>query len=90
MSPQDFLDDDGRWRCIGCGACCRKPLYHLPFDRGDGVCRELTPENQCAIYERRPAMCRVETFRDFDDPEAHLDQALDCASAFNVMVSGAA
>jgi Fe-S-cluster containining protein len=29
------------------------------YDRGDGVCRYLTTDNLCAIYENRPLICNV-------------------------------
>lgn len=49
--------------CTRCGACCRVvgaiPEMHA-YDRGDGACRHLTDENACAIYEERPALCRVD------------------------------
>jgi Fe-S-cluster containining protein len=48
--------------CARCGACCRF-AGQVPelraLDRGDGVCRHLTAENLCAIYEARPPICRV-------------------------------
>lgn len=30
------------------------------YDRGDGVCKHLTPDNRCQIYETRPDTCRVD------------------------------
>ncbi len=30
------------------------------LDRGDGVCRHLTDDNLCAIYETRPKECRID------------------------------
>lgn len=52
-----------RFECDRCGLCCRlignvPQLMH--FDRGDGVCVHLTPENLCDIYEGRPEVCSVE------------------------------
>ncbi|GGZ88868.1 hypothetical protein GCM10007161_20470 [Ignatzschineria indica] len=49
--------------CTSCGACCRylhlaTELQHL--DRGDGVCKHLTKENRCEIYETRPEICNIE------------------------------
>ncbi len=29
----------------------------------DGACAYLTPENECAIYETRPRVCRVDDSR---------------------------
>lgn len=46
--------------CVKCGACCRLVGVAYPsLDRGDGVCKHLTPSNLCAIYEERPDECRV-------------------------------
>lgn len=60
----EFLDEDGKWKCIRCGACCHFAAYALPaFDRGDGVCKHLTEKNECAIYDTRPMVCRVDTSR---------------------------
>lgn len=49
--------------CARCGACCRlagrvPELAHL--DRGDLVCVNLTEDNECSIYDERPAICRVD------------------------------
>lgn len=52
--------------CTKCGACCRSIGTHpagRDLDRGDGVCRHLTPANLCAIYEARPVMCRVDLLK---------------------------
>lgn len=51
-----------RFECDRCGECCRhiSGIQDLvAFDRGDGTCRHLV-DNQCEIYERRPAICDVE------------------------------
>lgn len=49
--------------CDRCGLCCRM-LRQVPqlaaFDRGDGVCRHLTENNLCEIYDSRPDICNVE------------------------------
>jgi Fe-S-cluster containining protein len=54
------------FECSRCGACCRD-VSSLPdpgaYDRGDGVCRHLTPENLCEIYASRPQVCRVDATR---------------------------
>lgn len=34
-------------------------LAHL--DRGDGVCRNLTSNNLCSVYEDRPDVCNTRT-----------------------------
>ena len=30
------------------------------FDRGDGICKYLTDDKKCAIYEERPDLCRID------------------------------
>lgn len=54
------------FECTKCGACCRA-IGAFPtmdkYDRGDGVCKHLTPANLCAIYETRPKICRVDVSR---------------------------
>lgn len=53
----------GRFKCTGCGECCRHISKILPdFDLGDGVCCHLDPSGKCDIYETRPLICRVEDF----------------------------
>ena len=49
--------------CKRCGACCR----HVDlidemksFNRGDGVCKNLTEDNLCKIYSERPLLCNGE------------------------------
>ncbi|KPK80488.1 MAG: hypothetical protein AMS27_16985 [Bacteroides sp. SM23_62_1] len=48
----------------GCGACCiapsiSSPIPGLPGGKPAGVrCIHLTEELQCAIYDRRPKVCR--------------------------------
>lgn len=72
--PQSFIDPvTGAWSCIRCGACCKQiPMYpqlhDLGFDRGDGVCRNLLPDNTCAIYETRPPVCHVSVTVPDGDP----------------------
>ncbi|MBQ9487373.1 MAG: hypothetical protein IJU91_06195 [Selenomonadaceae bacterium] len=46
--------------CECCGGCC----LHVDlieemkvFDRGDGVCKNLTEKNLCKIYANRPKFC---------------------------------
>ncbi len=49
--------------CTKCGLCCRNvnrsPVYK-DLDKGDGVCRNLTSENNCNVYNDRPLMCRID------------------------------
>lgn len=60
--------------CTGCGCCCRRieqavkyfnikesshPLYFpYKWDK-NGVCENLTADNQCKVYENRPLLCNV-------------------------------
>ena len=71
-SPNDFLDEDGKWKCTKCGACCKFLPGRVPqnvleeLDRGDGTCKWLMTNNSCAIYENRPNVCRTSNY-DFPD-----------------------
>lgn len=51
------------FQCDKCGECCRSlknsPIY-TDLDRGDGICKYLTENNTCGIYENRPLVCRVD------------------------------
>lgn len=63
MRNKIFLSDSmgGGFSCIRCGACCKNAGYLISgFDRGDGVCKHLTNDNLCEIYEDRPTVCRVD------------------------------
>lgn len=48
---------------VGCGACCiqlgiAEPYENHPYGKAAGErCRNLTPDNRCGIYERRPPAC---------------------------------
>lgn len=51
------------FKCDRCGACCRTVglIEEAKFlDRGDGVCKYLTDNNLCSIYDFRPEICRVD------------------------------
>ncbi len=51
--------------CDKCGCCCKRlDLVDemKDFDRGDGVCKYLTPNNECAIYDNRPDMCNTKKY----------------------------
>ena len=46
--------------CQRCGNCCRHVgliAAMKVFDRGDGVCVNLTENNLCKIYSQRPPIC---------------------------------
>jgi Fe-S-cluster containining protein len=71
VEPAEFIDAAGKWRCTGCGDCCRTlgnlNLRAWPelraLDRGDGTCRFLDAASRCMIYETRPLLCRVDQTR---------------------------
>ena len=51
--------------CERCGACCKRVdlIDEMKiFDRGDGVCKNLTADNLCKIYSERPPLCNGEYF----------------------------
>jgi uncharacterized cysteine cluster protein YcgN (CxxCxxCC family) len=84
--PKDFRDENGRWKCTACGACCLSMCKMDPtmkkWDRGDGGCKHLTEEMTCAIYEDRPHNCRALEFR---DKLSDLRLSRYCARYKNVM-----
>ena len=47
--------------CSHCNAlCCRVIGKIIPeYDRGDCVCKYLTEDNKCSIYEDRPELCNT-------------------------------
>ena len=54
-----------QFSCDRCGICCKfltnnKEARAAGLDRGDGVCKHLTADNLCDIYDSRPLMCRVD------------------------------
>ena len=54
-----------KFNCDRCGACCkniRRAKFFHELDRGDGVCKNLTAENLCAIYSARPLFCNVDAY----------------------------
>lgn len=62
------MSKDERFKCDKCGLCCRclannpniKGTVLEKWDRGDGVCRHLTKDNLCDIYDSRPDICNVD------------------------------
>jgi Fe-S-cluster containining protein len=66
---EEFLDEEGKWQCTGCGACCEDVRWCLPdwMVHGTTRCKHLTEDKQCAIYEDRPWVCRMSTFQDVVD-----------------------
>ena len=47
--------------CSHCTAlCCRVIGKIIPeYDRGDCVCKYLTDDNKCSIYDDRPELCNT-------------------------------
>jgi Fe-S-cluster containining protein len=53
---------DKPFNCWSCGACCKncdKIEALKEYNRGDGVCKHLTSDNLCSIYETRPEICNT-------------------------------
>jgi len=50
---------------VGCGACCVVPAINEPYEGHPGGklagqrCNNLTDDNRCGIYDRRPDVCRA-------------------------------
>ena len=51
-----------KFLCSGCGACCilAGRLGLMPANEETGACIHLTKGQQCAIYDTRPDVCRVD------------------------------
>ena len=48
-------------KCENCSAPCCRRVFNIPFlDGGDGVCKYLTSDNKCSIYEERPPLCNTD------------------------------
>ena len=62
------MSTDVGFDCSKCGLCCRclannpriKGTKLEKWDRGDGVCKHLTKDNLCDIYDKRPDICNVD------------------------------
>ena len=56
----EALDDFLEFKCIKCGACCKRVDIMAPeLDRGDRICKHLKEDNTCWIYHKRPKVCRI-------------------------------
>lgn len=45
------------------------------LDRGDGVCKYLTDNNLCSIYDNRPLICNIdEVYKQFFASQYALDE----------------
>ena len=62
-------DEDTKFDCTGCGACCRRVgdaleqlnEYDFPYKtKEDGSCEMLDENNKCKVYNNRPEVCSVE------------------------------
>lgn len=74
---------DNKFDCDKCGLCCRclaknpniKGTILEKWDRGDGVCKHLTNENLCDIYDKRPTICNVDKlYRELYDKYMTLEE----------------
>jgi len=69
-----------KFPCTGCGSCCKRianavkhydiknpkdPMYFPYTWDENGVCENLTQNNQCKVYENRPLLCNVEKFAEY-------------------------
>jgi Fe-S-cluster containining protein len=64
------------WKCKKCGTCCRLAGLIIPsWNRGDGACNKLNPDNTCSIYYIRPEICRI-------DKDGHKDNEIVAACLF--------
>jgi Fe-S-cluster containining protein len=63
--------------CSGCGCCCRRinqavshfkakskkdPMYFPYTWDENGVCENLTEDNKCKVYDKRPLICNIESY----------------------------
>lgn len=84
LAIDDFLDENGQWVCIQCGACCLVGPAAFPehpllskWNRGDGGCKKLTNSLRCSIYECRPDICNTRV----NSPDAtEVERAMACAA----------
>jgi Fe-S-cluster containining protein len=66
--------------CSGCGCCCRRinqavshfkakskkdPMYFPYTWDENGVCENLTEENKCKVYDKRPLICNIESYGNY-------------------------
>lgn len=68
------VSTDSKFECDKCGLCCRCLRHNATvkgtrlekMDRGDGVCKHLTADNLCDIYDHRPDICNVDKTYDME------------------------
>lgn len=67
--------------CTKCGLCC-KNIDLIPelkeYDSGNGVCKYLTKENLCSIYNLRPDVCNVEKMYEIKYKYQFTREEYDC------------
>ena len=68
------------WSCQKCGACCRSPFtkFWLPelWDEEKQRCINLTEDNLCSVYDKRPDRCNSKFIVDI--PRAEEFQEIWC------------
>lgn len=55
--------DEFKFICDKCGLCCKniKGIDELKdYHDGNGICKYLTNDNLCSIYQNRPGVCNGE------------------------------
>ena len=85
----DFLDEEGVFGCIECGACCHRVEWTLPewVIRGtQGRCTKLHG-TQCTIYANRPIQCRLADYCDALDQHFSDRELATCCSHMRRMWS---
>ena len=60
---EDFIGENGDWKCNQCGACCGFVSWVMPPEDINefGVCKHLQSGKICGIYEDRPHYCVVQS-----------------------------
>lgn len=70
--------------CTKCGACCRRAWAFqgaLPT-KEDGSCLHLTKDNECAIYEDRPLLCRIDEMHETLMPDMAIEDFYEVNAGF--------
>jgi hypothetical protein len=82
---EEFLDEDGKWHCTKCGACCLNISWCMPHNMVEGTtrCKYLdTDTMECTIYEDRPKICRVDAWERNPPPF----EAMVCAAQYEMNI----
>ena len=48
------------FKCDGCGECCKHIDAEELIIPGTTICKYLTEDNKCSIYDLRPLICNVD------------------------------